>query len=246
MAFRNSNIERSKCVRQEKSLIDPRQNMEYGPGSFIDGTKYIPLVNRDTFFDLDQVRRKFTLICYFKIFLKHIGNIQIPPTSIWDETRKSEYSQLYLDFAPYFQDLRSDIGVEPCDPTLDAHIICPVKALSFLTSAIVDVPNPPSAAEILLDRAIIPSQPESYPPKFALQGTHRFSEFGRRRFDLLDFFRHAFRQQAYTTRSKISGGETFEQQMRFVLIKTGKIPYREISLKECPLTLIIGIAKKHV
>ena len=62
MAFRNSNIERSKCVRQEKSLIDPRQNMEYGPGSFIDGTKYIPLVNRDTFYSLNQVRINEKLI----------------------------------------------------------------------------------------------------------------------------------------------------------------------------------------
>jgi len=30
--------------------------MDYGPGAFIDGTKYIPLVNRDTFLSHDQVR----------------------------------------------------------------------------------------------------------------------------------------------------------------------------------------------
>ena len=208
MAFRNSNIERGKCVRQENSLIDPRQNMEYGPGSFIDGTKYIPLVNRDTFFDLDQVRWKFTLICYFKTFLKHIGNIQIPTTSIWDETRKSEYSQLYLDFAPYFQTLRSEIAIEP-------------------TTA---ASNPPSAADILLDRII--EKYSSYPPKFTIQGTYRFSFLGKRRIDLLDFFRHAFRQHVYTTRSYSSGGEAFEQQMRFVLGNMGKILYPEISMKK--------------
>ena len=198
MAFRNSNIERGKCVRQENSLIDPRQNMDYGPGSFIDGTKYIPLVNRDTFVDLDQVRRKFTLISNLKTFLKHIGNIQIPPMSIWDETRKSEYSQLYLDFAPYFQDLRSEIAIE-------------------LTNA---QSNPPSAADILLDRTdIFIDQYSPYPPKFIIQGTYRFFHsrtYGKRRIDLLDFFRHAFRQHVYTTRSDSSGGEAFEQQMRFV------------------------------
>ena len=57
MAFRNSKIERGKCVRQQiGTLEDPRRNMDYGPGSFIDGTKYIPLVNRDTFYSLNQVR----------------------------------------------------------------------------------------------------------------------------------------------------------------------------------------------
>ena len=57
MAFRNSKTELGKCVRQlRNSLEDPRRNMDYGPGAFIDGTKYIPLVNRDTFFSHEQVR----------------------------------------------------------------------------------------------------------------------------------------------------------------------------------------------
>ena len=61
-----------------------KANRDYGPGAFIDGTKYIPLVERDTFFLREQ----------------HKGSVQIPssPTSIWDETRNSEYSQLYKDF----------------------------------------------------------------------------------------------------------------------------------------------------
>ena len=68
MAFRNSNIERGKCVRYENGLIDPRRNMDYGPGAFIDGTKYIPLVNRDTFFDHEQVRSFLTLVCHLNSF----------------------------------------------------------------------------------------------------------------------------------------------------------------------------------
>lgn len=89
--------------------------------------------------------------------------------------------------------------------------------------------NPPSAADILLDRII--EKYGSYPPKFTIQELID-SDFGKRRIDLLDFFRHAFRQHVYTTRSDTSGGEAFEQQMRFVLGNMGKILYPEISMKE--------------
>ena len=41
--------------------------------------------------------------------------------------------------------------------------------------------------------------------KHLLQGTHKFreTEYGKRRIDLLDFFRHAFRPHIYTYRDQI-------------------------------------------
>ena len=172
----------------------------------------------------------------FSNHFQDIGGTQIPdsPSSIWDETRKSEYSQLYLDFAPYFQDLRTETGLEPCDKTKQTCTE-PASPESYLPTFTEPFAEGVSAEALILDRWFF--NPPYLPSfiKFLLQGTHKFrkTEYGKRRIDLLDFFRHAFRPHIYTYRpsdEKLSIGgvidepenDLYDQQMRFVFINMGR------------------------
>jgi len=164
------------------------------------------------------VKYQVTFGFLFSNIFKHIGGEKIPdaPTSIWDETRKSEYSQLYLDFAPYFQALRTEIGLEPCDSqTTECDEPTEVGYESGVFEPLADgVP----AETLILDRRFYQEPYIKSFVKFVLQRTHKFGEtkYGKRHIDLLDFFRHAFRPHIY----HLEDGE-YEQHMRFVLKNLG-------------------------
>ena len=158
----------------------------------------------------------FTFGFLFSNILKHIGDVQIPdaPTSIWDETRKSEYSQLYLDFAPYFQALRTEIGLEPCD-SQTTECDTPTETDAYKYPGVFEPLAEGIPAEtLILDRQFYEEPYIKSFVKFVLQGIHKFgkTKYGKRHIDLLDFFRHAFRPHIYHLRD----GE-YEQHMRFVL-----------------------------
>ena len=177
----------------------------------------------------------FTFGFLFSNILKHIGDVQIPdaPTSIWDETRKSEYSQLYLDFAPYFQALRTEIGLEPCDSET-TECDEPTESDDYITRR--DFPGltfEPLAEGVPAETLILDRRFYEYPytksfVKFVLQRTHKFgkTKYGKRHIDLLDFFRHAFRPHIYHLEESEgqNGGQfkgEYEQHMRLVLKNLG-------------------------
>ena len=92
--------------------------------------------------------------------------------------------------------------MEPCDKTKQTCTEPKAPSDFFQWTPTEPFAEGVSAETLILDRWFyISPYIQSY-IKFLLKGTHKFreTEYGKRRIDLLDFFRHAFRPHIYTYR----------------------------------------------
>ena len=106
---------------------------------------------------------------------------------------------MYRDFAPYFQDLRTEIALEEGNQNDESS----------------DWSWPDFAWGSLSTESTLLNNVN---PKMVLKHMWRFTNFGKRNVDLLDFFRHAFRPHTFTEDPEVAdpwdGKLKKEQQMR--------------------------------